>query len=170
MAMARTRRCRSRCRSARSIPASTSTTRKIPVPGEPRPNIEVVELDERARGSLARRHPELLGRTHAYVVATTADQKEKVFEALKAIAETINRSDRLQLEELIATLVRIEDGPRPDLIEAARHQARMRSRLLHDFGAFSATELADIGGSSADNRSQLGYRWRRKKRVFAVTH
>jgi hypothetical protein len=55
-------------------------------------------------------------------------------------------------------------------VTAAGHHARLRTRVLRDFGALSAAQVADMGGSTAGNRSQLGYRWRHEGRIFAVSY
>jgi len=54
-------------------------------------------------------------------------------------------------------------------LEAILRHAQFRIRLLRDYGAFRAADLADHNQSAAANRSQLAYQWRRERRIFAVT-
>ncbi len=60
--------------------------------------------------------------------------------------------------------------PLPRVLERARQETLLRSRLLKDFGAYTASQLAELSGSTAGNRSQLAYQWKKHGRIFAVTH
>ena len=135
-----------------------------------RRRVEVVELDERARRVLARRHPEVTGYGAAIVVAVSAEVKSKIVDAVRQLADAANDGRRLEIERLVDAMSPAVEVPPPEVVEEARRQATMRARMLKDFGGFSATELAEAGGSAAANRSQLAYRWRRDNKVFAVTY
>lgn len=52
----------------------------------------------------------------------------------------------------------------------ARRNAEARWRLLSEFGALSAAEVAAAAGSRSRNASALAGRWLREGRVVAVTH
>jgi hypothetical protein len=60
--------------------------------------------------------------------------------------------------------------PSASALEGARRTAQRRFRILRDYGALSASDLAERAGSSAENRSQLAYSWRRQKRIVAVRY
>ncbi len=52
----------------------------------------------------------------------------------------------------------------------ARRNAEARTELLGEFGALTSSEVADLAGSKAANRAALANRWRKERRVFAITH
>jgi hypothetical protein len=131
---------------------------------------EVVELDERARRSLARRHPELSGYGAAVVVAASPPVRDSLTKAIRRLARAANDGDRLQVERLIDALCPNLEVPEPRVLEEARREAQRRVRILRDFGALRAGAVAAVAGSSAANRSQLASRWRRERRVFAVPY
>lgn len=132
--------------------------------------VEVVELDERSRRSLARRHPEVSGCRAALVVTAGRDVAPDVAEAIRKLVSEANEAESLQFERLVTALTPPMPPPSPVEVERARHEAALRMRVLRDFGAHTAAEVAALGGSASGNRSQLAYRWRKQGRVFAVTH
>jgi hypothetical protein len=75
-----------------------------------------------------------------------------------------------EFERLVDSLMPALEVPSPAVLEEARREAIVRRRILRDFGAFRASELADVAGSLAGNRSQVAYRLRKEKRIFAVPH
>ena len=42
--------------------------------------------------------------------------------------------------------------------------------MLDEFGAVTSAEVADLAGSTADNRSATANRWRQERRIFGVRH
>jgi hypothetical protein len=60
--------------------------------------------------------------------------------------------------------------PSPALVLQARRNAQARTELLTEFGALTASQVAELSGSEAKNRSALAGRWRREGRVLAVEH
>lgn len=132
--------------------------------------VEIVEPDEQTRRALARRHPEVIGQHSVFVVVTAPDEHDRVAGALGQIAHAVNEGERLRLERLIDALSPAVDVPTPPVLEQARQEALLRSRLLSEFGACTAQQLAELSGSTAANRSQLAYAWRKEGRIFAVTH
>ena len=73
-----------------------------------------------------------------------------------------------------ATLEAIEryapdiDVPPPVVLDQARRNLQLRAALLTEFGAIEASELAELVGSTARNRSATVDNWKRADRVVAV--
>ena len=119
---------------------------------DPRPDVAVVELDAQGRRVVARRHHELVGRDGVFVVAAPAELLATLQRAVRQVAAAAQAGR----ERLIVTTVEV---PEPTLFEHARQEARLRERVLRDFGAVRASK-----------RSHSAARWRRQGRVFAVRH
>jgi hypothetical protein len=132
--------------------------------------IEVVELDERARRGLARRYPAIKGFGTAILVAVATDVRDAMGASIRSLADAANHGRRLRLERLVDSLSPPAEVPDASTVEQARRQAQLRVRLLRDFGARTSAQVSELNGSSASNRSQLAYRWRKEGRIFAVTH
>jgi hypothetical protein len=60
--------------------------------------------------------------------------------------------------------------PSPPIVLQARRNAEARTRLLTEFGALTAAQVAELAGSEARNTSALAGRWRREGRILAVDH
>jgi hypothetical protein len=60
--------------------------------------------------------------------------------------------------------------PSPPVVLQARRNAEARTRLLTEFGALTAAQVAELAGSEARNTSALAGRWRREGRILAVDH
>jgi hypothetical protein len=60
--------------------------------------------------------------------------------------------------------------PSPAIVLQARRNAAARTELLTEFGALTASQVAELSGSEAKNRSALAGRWRREGRLVAVEH
>jgi len=58
----------------------------------------------------------------------------------------------------------------PAVVLQARRNAEARAALLAEFGALTASQVAELSGSEAKNRSALAGRWRREGRLVAVEH
>jgi hypothetical protein len=76
-----------------------------------------------------------------------------------------------------ADLGRLADAMTPDVaipsaavVLQARRNAEARTSLLTEFGALTASQVAELSGSEAKNRSALAGRWRREGRLVAVEH
>lgn len=135
-----------------------------------RDDIQVVELDEQARRVLARRYPEMSGCSIAILVAATGDVGGQLVTAVHELVDAANNGERANRERLVHMLSPEIDIPSSSLLEEARQQAVLRARLLQDFGGLSATDLAEVRGSTAGDRTQLAQRWRRERKIFAVTY
>jgi hypothetical protein len=129
----------------------------------------MIELDESTRRLMARRYPQLVGRGPMFVLSATLEIG-RLNEALRQLVHDTNEGRHARIEDLVESLLPPVDVPPPRDIEQARRAALLRIRILRDFGAMTAAELAALAGSRAANRSQLAYRWRNQRRIFAVPH
>ena len=127
----------------------------------------VVELDDGARRVLGRRHPEVSGYGAALVVATAAEVRTQLVEAIERLAAAVNVDEPVDVDAMVRELS-ASDAQTAPLLESAKREAQFRVRLLRDYGGYRAADLAELGGSTASNRSQLAYRWRKEGRIFAV--
>jgi hypothetical protein len=132
--------------------------------------VEVVELDERSRLVLARRHPEVVAHGNAIVVGAAPELRPTVQQAIEALAAAANQGERDEVERLVEKLLPDLEVVSPHAVEEAKRQARVRSRILRDFGAWTAGEVADLARSTAANRSSLAGRWRAQDRIFGVPY
>ncbi len=73
-------------------------------------------------------------------------------------------------ENLIEAMMPAVDVPTPVEVLQARRNAEARSRLLAEFGALTAAEVAGAAGSRAKNVSAMASRWLNEGEVLAVTH
>jgi len=136
---------------------------------QPNP-VAVVELDDIDRRALSRRHPELIGRGTVLVVAAPEDLRQPLVTLLQELV-TAGRIGRYRrMERLVEMLSPKLDVPPPKLVDHARNEAVFRQRVMRDFGALRPADLAEKTGSTAANKSQLAYRWRRGNKIFAVPH
>ena len=136
----------------------------------PRARVEVIEADERARRLLARRYPDLAGRS-VVILSVSTGARATLLPAIRRVAEVVDRGARFRLERLIESLLPTVDVPEPPLLERARREAQVRWRVVRDFGVLTAAELADMAelhGSAPGNRAQTAHRWRKDGRIFAV--
>jgi hypothetical protein len=63
-----------------------------------------------------------------------------------------------------------EGQTEPTALLQVRRNVEARKRLLDEFGAVTSAEIADLAGSTADNRSATANRWRQERRIFGVRH
>lgn len=75
-----------------------------------------------------------------------------------------------EVEELAAAMTPDITIPTPPVVLQARRNAEARAAMLEEFGALTASEVADLAGSEAKNTSALAGRWRREGRLLAVEH
>jgi hypothetical protein len=100
----------------------------------------------------------------------------RVLDALEAYFKSLQGAldrgvtQRLTLERLLDALTPEESPPTPAAVLQVRRNAEARKRLLEDFGALTSTEIAELAGSTADNRSATANRWRQERRIFGVRH
>lgn len=73
-------------------------------------------------------------------------------------------------ENLIEQMMPSVDVPTPVEVLQARRNAETRSRLLAEFGALTAAEVAEAAGSRAKNASAMASRWLSDGEAIAVTH
>src|SRR6266516_14745 len=96
--------------------------------------IEIVELDGRARQTLARRYPTVVGCGNALVVTCGPDLWRSLTEAVHELADAVNARQRVHMERLVEALTPDLDIPSQRALEHARQEAVRRIRVLRDFG------------------------------------
>jgi len=74
------------------------------------------------------------------------------------------------LEPLVDHLSPALDIASPVEVLQARRNAEARALLLSEFGALTSAGVAELVGSEAKNKSALAHRWRKERRVLAVTY
>ncbi len=89
-------------------------------------------------------------------------------EARELVRQT-ERSQRAQMEALIESLLPATTVPSAAAVLQARRNAEAREALLHEFGALTSSEVAEMAGSEAKNRAALANRWKQEGRIFSVT-
>lgn len=91
---------------------------------------------------------------------------------LKSLQTRLERltAQHLTLERLLEALTPEEGPPAPAAILQVRRNVEARTRLLDEFGALTSAEIADVAGSTAENRSATANRWRHEQRIFGVRH
>lgn len=112
------------------------------------------------------------------VIGTAASSRarqaaeEAVDRPLRELANAVARvmNQRQAMENLIEQLSPAVAVPSRAAVLQARRNAFARTELLEEFGAVSASDVADLAGSSAANRSALAARWRKEGRIFGVSH
>jgi hypothetical protein len=75
-----------------------------------------------------------------------------------------------EIEDLATAMTPDVQIPTPPVVLQARRNAEARAGLLKEFGALTATQVAELAGSEAKNTSALAGRWRREGRLIAVEH
>lgn len=96
---------------------------------------------------------------------------EETAASLQALAQAVargldQRSNMLELiEQMSPSAV-----PSTAAVLQARRNSEARLELLREFESLTASEVADLAGSSATNRSALATRWRKEGRIFSVRH
>jgi hypothetical protein len=133
-----------------------------------KPKLLLVDLDQRTIIALARHYHAIQGYGVAVVVAAGIELRQPLLAAVGRLVDTINRRERVAVEDLVDAL--LVDAPTPASLNRARNEAQVRLRILHDYGAYTGPELAQLDRSTAQNRSQTASRWRQQKRIFAVRH
>jgi hypothetical protein len=57
------------------------------------------------------------------------------------------------------------------ILEHVRRNAQARDTFIAQFGGLlSSQEVAQLAGSSAENKAQIAYRWRKQGLIFSVEH
>jgi hypothetical protein len=75
-----------------------------------------------------------------------------------------------ELDRLTDAMIPALSVPSPAVVLQARRNAAARTELLTEFGALTASQVAELSGSEAKNRSALAGRWRREGKLVAVEH
>jgi hypothetical protein len=129
----------------------------------------IAELDSPEQGAtLARLINELVSTNRHVMVLLAQPGSGKSFVLMRVLQDWAAQSSKRQ--SLIDLLTPASDVPRPESVLQARRNSEARRRFLEEFGALTSSEIADLAGSTAANRSALANRWRKEGRIFAVTH
>jgi hypothetical protein len=120
--------------------------------------IEVIEADDRSRRALARQQREVSAPSAVFVVVVDPAERDKVADALDQMADALNEGERLRMERLVEALTPAIDVPTPAVLEQARREAVVHTRLLREFGACTAADVAEAEA------------WRAEGRIFSVSH
>ena len=111
--------------------------------------------------------------THASQAANEQEvgRSAEMVGSLHAIALAVIRSldQRENMLELIEQMSPASIPSRPAVLQARRN-SEARAALLEEFEGLTASEVADLAGSAASNRSALAARWRKEGRIFAVAN
>ena len=75
----------------------------------------------------------------------------------------------IDLSSLIEAMMP-DDLPTPAMVLQARRNSVARTELIREFGVLTSAEVAEVNGSTAENRAALANRWKREGKLFAVRH
>jgi hypothetical protein len=131
--------------------------------------VELVELSEPARRALARRHPEVARHGVVLAVGASEELRPVVMRAIEEVVEAANAGRAAHTEALVQQFL-APDTPTAAAVEQAKRQAKLRTRLVRDFGAYTGREVANLAGSGAVNRFQVAHRWKKENRIFGVPY
>jgi hypothetical protein len=129
---------------------------------------QALEQVERELARLAAEHPDAMVQDIADELARLERRLGETRAALEAAAARIGDQRREhQLEGVVETLLPASI-PSPAAVWHTQRSAEARLALLREYGAWSATEVAERAGSTAANRSALASAWRAAGRALAV--
>jgi hypothetical protein len=131
--------------------------------------VELVVLSDAARKALTRRHPEVTRNGQVLAIGARDEMWPAVMRAIEEVVDAANAGWELQTEALVQQLLE-PDAPTAEALEDAKRQAKLRTRVVRDFGAYTAKEVASMAGSGALNRFQVAHRWKKAGRVFGVPY
>jgi hypothetical protein len=131
--------------------------------------VELVELEEPARRALARRHPDVTRHGAVVAIGAREEVRPSVMRAIEEVVDAANAGWEMRTEALVQELLH-HDEPTAEALEDAKRQAKLRSRVVRDFGAYSGREVAAMAGSGARNRFQVAHRWKKAGRIFGVPY
>jgi len=97
------------------------------------------------------------------------DTLETYIRLLQTRIERVAAHQRI-LERLLEALTPEGEPPAPATLLQVRRNVEARQHLLDEFGAVTSAEIAEMAGSTADNRSATANRWRQEQRIFGVRH
>lgn len=90
-----------------------------------------------------------------------------VVELLAAMTQAVG-NDRRRFGELVNALMPVEEIPSVAVLEQARRNASARAAFMQEFPVLTSAEVAELYGSTAQNRAALAQNWRKQGKVFAV--
>lgn len=118
---------------------------------------------QRQLAALASRRDERVGD----IAPELAQLEAELTSVLTVFEQARERQRSTQLERVIDAMLP-DEVPSAPVAWHAQQSAEARAALLREWGAWSATEVADRAGSTASNRGALASSWRTSGRVLAV--
>jgi hypothetical protein len=147
-------------------------------------NAKIIKLTQSsASGTVARAFviPEAAPTT-SFDLAAAIDEIRPAGEEIVVVAE--NHSVAAQIAQLAAVLMHREQQTErlvegmfnpsstvsPATALQAQRNAQARQELIEEFGLYDSDQVAEVAGSSANNRSATASRWSAARRIFTVNH
>lgn len=92
--------------------------------------------------------------------------------ALVATAvSTLAEAEGANLNPLIERQMRTSKPPTPSMLVHIQKNAEARDRFIADCGGLlTSTDVANLAASTASNKAQVAYRWRKEGLIFGVEH
>jgi hypothetical protein len=101
------------------------------------------------------------------VVVVAADHT--VATQVKRLATVLAQSEQLS-DRLIDAMFVPGNTASPATVRQAQRNAEVRQELAGEFGLYDSDQVADLAGSTANNRSATASRWLAAGKIFAVNH
>jgi hypothetical protein len=101
------------------------------------------------------------------VVVVAADHA--VATQVKRLATVLAQSELLS-DRLIDAMFVPGSTASPATVRQAQRNAEVRQELAGEFGLYDSDQVADLAGSTANNRSATASRWLAAGKIFAVNH
>jgi hypothetical protein len=119
--------------------------------------------------------PSATGEVRRLIVAlkgmTTSDDSGERVQLLRHLYSTAkSKNFDKTMTKLIADLEPEIAIPEPAAILQARRNAKARASLLLKYGGLTSKEVAELSGSTAENRAALAASWKQQSRIFSVTY
>ena len=147
-------------------------------------NAKIIKLTQSsASGTVARAFviPEAAPTT-SFDLAAAIDEIRPAGEEIVVVAA--NHSVAAQIAQLAAVLMHREQQTErlvegmfnpsstvsPATALQAQRNAQARQELIEEFGLYDSDQVAEVAGSSANNRSATASRWSAARRIFTVNH
>jgi len=134
---------------------------------ESEPVLDILNVSGDLRARILDEEP-IVGNRHVYLLASTVDLDTTRFAAGARVL--VRAASDTSIDRLMSALTPTVSVPSAAVLEQARRNVELRERVIAQYGALSAKEVADLAGSSAANRGQYAHVLSREQRVFSVNH
>jgi len=110
---------------------------------------------------------------HSYLFRVRDEAQSKILVSMVPLLRQLLRERSVavreqKLEEMVDFLAGRIVAPTADETTMAQRLAARHTRMLREFGGFTAEQLAEINGSRASNHGALANNWKKRRQVFAV--